>query len=116
MDQLGVRLREERERLQLSQAGFAALGGIAPNAQCHYENAKRIPIADYLAAIGHAGVDVLYVTLGQRTPLCSLELTLTVQELTTLDTYRQINVRDQIAIEQLLLSLSEHERPHEQLA
>lgn len=66
MSTVGERLREERQRLGLSQDDFAARGGVQRRAQINYEKDERLPDAGYLAAIGHAGVDVLYVVMGIR--------------------------------------------------
>ncbi len=60
------RLREERERLGLSQEKFGALGGVLKRAQINYEKGERNPDSAYLSAIAAAGVDVLYVLTGQR--------------------------------------------------
>jgi transcriptional regulator with XRE-family HTH domain len=60
------RLREERERLGLSQTEFGQIGGVKKVAQINYEKGVRQPDAAYLAAIAAAGVDVLYVLTGQR--------------------------------------------------
>ncbi|MBP6897386.1 MAG: helix-turn-helix transcriptional regulator [Pseudacidovorax sp.] len=60
------RLREERERLGLSQEKFGALGGVLKRAQINYEKGERAPDSAYLAAIAEAGADVLYVLTGQR--------------------------------------------------
>lgn len=62
-----VRLREERERLAMSQEKFGALGGVQKRAQINYESGERQPDAGYLAAIAAAGADVLYILTGQRT-------------------------------------------------
>ena len=61
----GERLREERERLGLSQTAFAEAGGVQKRAQINYEKADRLPDAAYLAAIAAIGVDVLYVITGK---------------------------------------------------
>ena len=63
---IGVRLREERERLAHSQEAFGAIGGVLKRAQIHYEKGERNPDAAYLAAIASAGADVLYILTGQR--------------------------------------------------
>lgn len=62
----GVRLREERERLQLDQETFAGHGGVRRFAQSNYENGKRLPDAGYLAGIAEIGADVLYIVTGRR--------------------------------------------------
>ncbi len=66
MGSIGDRLREERERLGLSQSEFAAKAGTTRKTQFNYETDARRPDADYLAALLGAGVDVLYVLSGQR--------------------------------------------------
>ncbi|PRC91949.1 helix-turn-helix domain-containing protein [Solimicrobium silvestre] len=63
---IGVRLKEERKRLGMSQTAFAAIGGTKRASQFNYESGGRAPDAAYLAAISETGVDVLYVLTGQR--------------------------------------------------
>jgi len=63
-----TRLREERIRLGLTQKQLGEAGGVRMQAQSHYENEQRRPDSDYLAAIDKAGVDILYVITGRRTP------------------------------------------------
>lgn len=60
------RLRQERERLGLSQTEFGQLGGVKKLAQINYEKGQRQPDAAYLAGIAAAGADVLYILTGQR--------------------------------------------------
>lgn len=69
MESMGARLKGERRKAGLSQQEFALVGGVAANAQWQYENGRRIPRADYLAAIAKSGVDILFIVLGQRTPV-----------------------------------------------
>lgn len=61
-----ARLREERLRLGLSQAAFAAACGVQKLAQLKYEKGERAPDAAYLMGAAEAGVDVLYVLTGVR--------------------------------------------------
>lgn len=68
MSTIGERLKEERERLGLSQPAFAALGGAGKHSQINYEANRRSPDGEYLSAVAKHGVDVLYVLTGQRTP------------------------------------------------
>ena len=63
---IGVRLREERERLAMSQEKFAALGGVQKRAQINYESGERLPDAGYLAAIAADGADVMYILTGEH--------------------------------------------------
>jgi transcriptional regulator with XRE-family HTH domain len=64
MDEIGDRLRTERERLGLSQTEFAAMGGVNRNAQGNYELGKRQPDALYLSLVAAHGVDVQFVVTG----------------------------------------------------
>jgi transcriptional regulator with XRE-family HTH domain len=68
MESLSSRLRDERKRLCLTQAAFAKIGGVAANAQVHYESGSRCPKADYLQRISAVGVDINYVISGNFTP------------------------------------------------
>ena len=63
---VGSRLREERERLELSQEALGAVGGVTKLSQFNYETDKRVPDAMYLAAVAKIGTDVYYVVTGQR--------------------------------------------------
>ena len=47
MSGIGDRLREERERLRLSQGNFGEIGGVKANAQGKYESGERFPDAEY---------------------------------------------------------------------
>lgn len=60
------RLREERERLGLSQTAMAMCADVTKMSQINYEKGARSPDAKYLDAIARAGVDVLYILTGRR--------------------------------------------------
>lgn len=79
------RLREERERLKLSQSAFGEIGGVKKLAQMNYESGKRIPDALYLQALSRIGVDVLYIVTGTKS---STGLTLSLDERQMLDLFR----------------------------
>lgn len=64
---LGTRLREERDRLQLTQDELADRLGVSSGAQSNYERGNRSPDAEYLAAFVAAGADPLYLLQGVRT-------------------------------------------------
>lgn len=64
MGTIGSRLREERERLQVSQSYLGSLGGVTGKTQGLYELDKRRPDAEYLAAVAHT-IDILYVVTGE---------------------------------------------------
>ncbi len=62
----GARLKEERRRLGLRQAEFAALVGTDAPRQSLYERGERQLRAAYLARIEAVGVDLAYVVTGRR--------------------------------------------------
>ncbi|EDJ8984714.1 transcriptional regulator [Salmonella enterica subsp. diarizonae] len=66
MNSFGFKLKEERERLGLSQTEFAEACGVKRVAQGNYENDKRNPDAAYLMAAAKLGVDVNYLITGVR--------------------------------------------------
>ncbi|HID7955846.1 TPA: helix-turn-helix domain-containing protein [Pseudomonas aeruginosa] len=63
---IGMRLKEERERLGFTQPAFGAIGGVQKLAQLKYEKGERSPSAEYLAAIAKVGADVQYIVTGAR--------------------------------------------------
>ena len=65
-EDIGARLREERNRLQKSQIEVGAIGGVTNKTQGLYESGVRSPDARYLQRISDAGVDVAYVVTGLR--------------------------------------------------
>lgn len=67
MASIGERLKEERDRLGLSQTDFAALAGASKETQINWEKGKGgAPNAFDLERFAAAGVDVLYVITGTR--------------------------------------------------
>jgi transcriptional regulator with XRE-family HTH domain len=63
---IGRRLREERERLGMTQTEFSAVAQATRQTQSNYEKGERAPDALYLAAIVSIGVDVQYILTGLR--------------------------------------------------
>ncbi|MFJ4156862.1 helix-turn-helix domain-containing protein [Pseudomonas sp. NPDC089752] len=100
MNGLGTRLREERERLGMTQRVFGDIGGVEPNAQGKYESGERTPRVDYLAALAARGVDALYVLSGVRTPAPLASLT--ADETAVLGAFRRLSAADQAAFWHLL--------------
>ena len=74
MVSLGERLREERERLGMSQTQFGDLAHVTKKSQMLYEADQRSPKGDYFTAIASQGVDVQYVLTGNRSVLPNVEL------------------------------------------
>ena len=64
--QIGLRLRAERKRLNLTQAQLGAVGGVSLSSQHAYEASTHAPDARYLAKIAMAGVNIHYVLLGEQ--------------------------------------------------
>ncbi len=71
-DGFGARLREERERLGLTQEALAALCGVKRLAQSQYEKEASFPTVRYLAALAMAGVDLGLVIFGRRLEMSQL--------------------------------------------
>lgn len=103
MDGIGLRLRRERLRLGLSQRELGEAGGVEINTQGKYENAKRLPKADYLAAVSALGVDVLYVLTGQP---ASAITELSNSESMILANYRTLKEEDKATISRVVLTIS----------
>ncbi|MBJ2249018.1 helix-turn-helix domain-containing protein [Pseudomonas haemolytica] len=106
MNGIGSRLRQERERLGLSQKAFGEIGGVEANAQGKYESGGRAPKADYLSRVAERGVDVLYVLTGSPTPI-QLD-NVSQNEEKVLANYRAMFKEDQDAIRRLTSTLAEH--------
>lgn len=105
MSGIGARLREERERIDLSQAAFGAIGGVKANAQGKYESGERSPGADYLAAVAEHGVDVLYVVTGERKPTQANSIS--GDEAQVLSDYRTLPPNDKASVQRLTSVLAE---------
>lgn len=105
MSGIGERLREERERLGLSQGAFGELGGVKANAQGNYEKGDRYPDAAYLAAVAEQGVDVLYVVTGERKPLPTNSISAAEADL--LKHYRQLPNDDRSHTQRMVTALAE---------
>jgi len=83
---IGLRLKEERERLGYTQPVFAELAGATKRTLIYWEQGISSPTAVQLARLSEIGVDVLYVLTGQRA--IPLQDTLNPRERALLDGYR----------------------------
>ena len=63
---IGVRLKEERERLGLTQPAFAEIAGAKKRTLIDWEQGVSSPTSVQLAALSSAGVDAAYVITGNR--------------------------------------------------
>jgi len=61
----GARLREERQRLKLSQEAFAEQVGVHRRTQVNYESGEREPDDAYYQAAARLGVSLSYVLEGE---------------------------------------------------
>ncbi|TRO39164.1 helix-turn-helix domain-containing protein [Pseudomonas putida] len=111
MNEIGPRLREERERLGMTQRVFGDIGGVEPNAQGKYESGERTPRLDYLAALATRGVDALYVLSGLRTPAAFEGLN--TDESGLLGAFRKLRSDDQAALLHLLGRLANDAKPRQ---
>lgn len=100
---VGNRLREERERLALSQTEFGALVGVSRGTQKNYELGTAIGALDlkYVMSLEANGVDATYVLTGRR----SLGEGLAVDEAKIVDQYRSITEQDKRAIRRFLKAM-----------
>lgn len=64
--ELGKRLKEERQRLGLTQQAMAEACDSSKRAQLNYEAGDQVPGGLYLAAAAGLGVDVVFVLTGER--------------------------------------------------
>lgn len=87
---VGERLREERERMGLSQPKFAAIAGTTKQTLFSWETGKTAPDGFQLAALAAAGADALYVVTGERNPA---KPSLDAAEQVLLDSYRRCNTQ-----------------------
>lgn len=96
--EVGARLKEERERLKLSQTAFGQLAGITRNAQGMYESGERMPDGMYYRSIAKAGADVMYILIGENSDSAALS----AREVALLDNYRASSADVQKGISYLL--------------
>lgn len=64
--ELGRRLKAERERLGMSQEIFGEIGGVSRVSQYLYERGERGPAFEYLGRVVAAGADIGFLLLGVR--------------------------------------------------
>jgi transcriptional regulator with XRE-family HTH domain len=104
MSSIGSRLKEERQRLGVSQPALANIGGVSKNTQVGYEKDTSHPDATYLAAVANAGVDFIYVVIGKR--LEELTHGLSPEEMKVLSLWRGLNDSDKETIVRTLSAFS----------
>lgn len=73
---VGDRLKEERNRLRLSQEAMGMACGVTKRTQIHYEKDEVGASAAYLALAHDLGIDVAYVLVGKRERLAPSDVDL----------------------------------------
>jgi len=63
---IGTRLKEERERLGLSQAALGAIGDFGKTTVIAWERGTAFPNALFLSDIAEIGADIQYIVTGVR--------------------------------------------------
>jgi transcriptional regulator with XRE-family HTH domain len=63
---IGQRLKEERERLQMTLPAFAEAAGAQKRTAIDWQNGASSPTAAQLASLAAIGVDIRYVITGER--------------------------------------------------
>ncbi len=83
---IGERLRQERDRLSLTQAAFAELADVSKRSVASWESGESTVGADALARLVLGGLDVHYVLTGTRTEIAATALS--ADERRLLERYR----------------------------
>lgn len=102
---IGTRLAEERERLNLKQPAFAALGGAKTRTLQDWERGIAVPGAEFLPTVRQHGVELLYVLTGTRTPADDGS-SLTAEERALVDNYQHADEEGRAAARRALSSLA----------
>jgi len=95
-----VRLKNERNRLGLTQADIANKCGVSREMWGKYERGVALAGSEVLFSLTEIGVDIGYLFSGIRS------VPLTENEISLLDDYRQSNEQGKAAIEQAAQALS----------
>ncbi|HHA2431775.1 TPA: helix-turn-helix domain-containing protein [Stenotrophomonas maltophilia] len=70
---VGIRLKEERKRLGLTQEAMGLACGVAKRTQILFEKDAHLPGGAYFVAADELGVDVTYVLVGRRERLAEAD-------------------------------------------
>lgn len=111
MRAIGIRIKEERQRLRLTQQAVAERTQVTKLTQIKYEAGKTVPNASYLALFADRGADVLYILTGQHTPevreIAKEAVALQEDEAALLDYYRSATPAGRAAIRQVGAAFTE---------
>lgn len=103
--QISDRLRQERDRLGLTQSEIAKLCGVAFRTYCDYEAGKTEPKASFLNKIDKLGADVMYILTGDRT----LKGDITSEEQRLIENYRAMDKNARLNIQAVGASFAKSE-------
>lgn len=98
---IGVRIKEERERLGMTQPQFAEAAGAAKRTLIEWEKGATSPTAVQLSALNTIGVDVMYILTGVRSATAVNARPLSVEEEKHLDNLAHCTKEDQEAIKRM---------------
>lgn len=112
---LGNRLREERERVGMTQPVFAEAAGAKKRTLIDWEKGVSSPTATQLEALAVIGVDVLYVLTGRRAPADNGYATaepgpagnLSLAELGLIKGWRQLDAKGRQAVTAMIDALTQ---------
>lgn len=104
-DRVGERLREERERLGMSQTEFGVLLGVSRGTQKNYELGANSLDLRYVAALEEHGADAAFVLTGRRSTPLGQMFTAAEEELIT--QFRSVTEEDKKAIRRFLQAMAD---------
>lgn len=108
----GERLREERDRLELTQQEMADAAGVRREMWSKYERGVAVPGGDVFDALARMGIDLMYVLTGMRVSEAQkpIETPLSPREQTLLKNYRGADDEGRRAVETTASALAHKDR------
>jgi len=108
------RLREERNRIGLSQSELGAALSVGKTTVIRWEKGESYPDAVQLAKLIEIGIDAAYIVTGARSSIVAEAVTaesLTPQEKALLDNYRHAPEMGKLAVRSTLEAVAEKPKP-----
>ncbi|WP_295855223.1 helix-turn-helix domain-containing protein [uncultured Xylophilus sp.] len=105
---IGSRLREERQRLNLSQADLAERSEVSRRSIVEWERGALVPTVEFIAHAAELGFDPLYVVTGQRIALKQaqvLGVQLDAAELEVVEAFRACVEDDRKVVKRIATTL-----------
>ena len=110
---IGNRLKEERERLGITQPLFAEAADAKKRTLIDWEKGVSSPTALQLSSLAMVGVDVLYVVTGQRSQSIPAQAALPREQQALLNSYAMCNAAAKKNLLQTAALLASGSRPGE---